>query len=357
MIENPMQPNPETAVPPPPPQVIHVETAGNGRTALTILASVVVGFMLPVCACVTFLFVSVASLSLGGGQPSNGGVTINSSGSGDAVAIIDVIGTITSGDATDLAAASGAVSGAVIADLERAAADNSVKAIVLRVDSPGGTVTGSAQIYEALLEIDKPVVVSMGTTAASGGYYISAPADFIIARPDTFTGSLGVVITLFNAEELINELGVEVNAITSGDNKTIGSTWETLTPEQRDILQEIVDEAYADFVNVIVDGRNLSEDDVLTLADGRVYTGRQAAANGLVDALGNLDDAIAKAADLGGISGNPRIITYERLPSFGQLLGGFSSRLLQSDADRVLEAVNDLTTPSLQYRYYGPGAE
>ncbi|GAB4266988.1 MAG: hypothetical protein Kow0080_08680 [Candidatus Promineifilaceae bacterium] len=339
----------ETAVSQQSAQVIQIQPTGNGRTVLYILLSVIVGFMLPVISCIMFFGISLISVGL------SGTTTAAPIGTGDAVAIIEVNGTITSGDENDISATGDTVSGVVIADLEKAADDDTVKAIILRVDSPGGTVTGAAQIYEALLEIDKPIVVSMGSLAASGGYYISAPADYIIARPDTFTGSLGVVMTLFNAEELITELGVEVNAITSGPNKTIGSTWEALTPEQHDILQTIVDEAYDNFVQVIVDGRGLSEEEVRTLADGRIYTGKQALANGLVDELGNLDDAIAKAAELGGISGEPRIVRYEHVPTLTQLLLGVSSRYTQSDAERVMEAVNDLTTPTLEYRYYGPG--
>src|SRR5690606_17084576 len=127
---------------------------------------------------------------------SLGSTTPASSGVGDAVAIIRIQGAISDGDDADIA--TGAVSGTVIADLKAAAEDDSIKAIVLRVDSPGGTVTGSAQIYEAILEIEKPVVVSMAGVAASGGYYVSAPADHIFRRPETTTGSLGVVITLYD---------------------------------------------------------------------------------------------------------------------------------------------------------------
>ena len=266
------------------------------------------------------------------------------------MAIVRVVGTITSSDEEDLP---GAVSGRVIADLRAAAENPSVKAIVLRVDSPGGSVTGSAQIYEVVRALNKPVVVSMAGVAASGGYYISAPADYIIARPDTTTGSLGVVLTLFNAEELIDEIGVDVITITSGDNKSIGSPWEELTPEQRDIFNDLVEEAFDTFVEIVADGRNLSEAEVRELADGRIYTGRQALANGLVDALGNLQDAIDKAAELGGISGTPRIVEYERLPDFTQFLSGLSSRLHRSEADEIMGLINEMTTPTLEYRYVG----
>ena len=321
----------------------------RNRTPLWVLTSVVVGFLLPVCSCFAFFSVSIFGLSLvGGGGPATG------AGFGDAVAIVRVEGLIISEDEVT----AGAPSGVIIRELERAAADSTVKAIILRVDSPGGTVTGSAQIYEAILELEKPVVASMGATAASGGYYVSAPADYIIARPDTTTGSIGVIYTLFNAEELVDELGIEVTTITSGPNKDIGSIWDELTPEQREIFETLVDESYDQFVEIVADGRSdLSVEEVRDLADGRIYSGRQALDRGLVDELGNLDDAIAKAAELGGISGEPRIVEYERIPDFSTLLGGFSGRLTQSESDRMIEIIESFTTPTLQYRYIGPGLE
>ena len=322
---------------------------GGNRTPLWMLVSVVVGFLLPVCSCMAFASLSIFGLGMVAGQ---GGTT--STGFGDAVAIVRVEGIIVSEDEVT----AGAPSGVIMDELERAAADPTVKAIILRVDSPGGTVTGSAQIHEAILELEKPVVASMGGTAASGGYYVSAPTDYIIARPDTTTGSIGVIYTLFNAEELMNELGIDVTTITSGPNKDLGSIWEELTPEQQEILETLVDESYDQFVQIVTDGRpDLSVEEVRELADGRIYSGRQALDNGLVDELGNLDDAIAKAAELGGISGEPRIVEYQRLPDFTRLFRGFSSRLTQNQSDRLIEIIETFTTPSLQYRYIGPGLD
>jgi protease IV len=317
------------------------------RTPFWVLLSVVVGFMLPVCSCATLIAVSFTSLGFAGAGRSSPGV-------GDAVAIVRAVGTITSSDETRFGP--GATSGVVMADLKAAAEDPTVKAIVLRVDSPGGSVTGSAQIYEVVRDLEKPVVVSMAATAASGGYYISAPADYIYARPDTVTGSLGVILTLFNAEELLADLGVEVVMITSGRNKALGSPWETLTPEQQEILDEFVDESYAEFVRIVADGRNLPEATVRELADGRIYTGRQALALGLVDDLGDLQQAIDKAAELGGISGQPRLVEYERLPGLQQFLTGFSSQLTQSDADRIRSVIEKFTLPAIEYRYVGPAS-
>jgi len=332
-----------------PTQTIILQPAVKDRTALWVLLSVAFGFFLPVCSCAVLLGAAVIGVStLGTGADT-------SSGFGDAVAIVRVEGVIDSGDAEEFG--TGAISGVVIDDLKRAVADDSVKAIVLRVDSPGGTVTGSAQIHEALLEVDKPVVVSMASVAASGGYYVSAPADYIFARADTVTGSIGVIMTVFNAEELLTDIGVDVVTIASGPNKAIGSSWEEMTPEHREILDAFVAESYDEFVRVVADGRGISREAVTALADGRIYSGRQALDNGLVDELGNLEDAIDKAAGLGGISGEPRIVEYEHIPGFEQLLFGFASRLNRSEADQIIEMISEFTTPSLEYRYVGPGAE
>lgn len=340
MIEN------SESMPAPPPAVRSNKGDGN-RTPLWILLSVIVGFMLPVCSCAVLMVASVASLGVIGS-----GTAVSSSGVGDAVAVVRVEGVITSSDSAEFS--SGATSGIVMTDLQTAVDDPTVKAIVLRVDSPGGTVTGSSQIYELVRDIEKPVVVSMAGLAASGGYQISAPADYIFARPDTFTGSIGVIMTLYNAKELIDEIGVDVILITSGPNKALGSAWEELQPEQQAILEALIDETYADFVQIVADGRGLDVGTVRELADGRIYSGRQAVTNGLVDELGNFDDAVAKAAALGGISGEPRLVEYEHLPSFSQLIAGISGRTNQSEADKILEIITEFTTPTLEYRYVGP---
>ncbi|MCB9422906.1 MAG: signal peptide peptidase SppA [Ardenticatenaceae bacterium] len=322
------------------------QSSGKNRTPLWILLSVIVGFMLPVCSCAVLSFTSIAGLAMLGSGASG------SSGSGAAVAIVRVDGTITSSDSAEFTGT--ATSGTIIADLKAAAEDDAVKAVVLRVDSPGGTVTGSSQIYEVIRDYEKPIVVSMAGLAASGGYQISAPADYIFARPDTFTGSIGVILTLYNAKELIDEIGVDVILFTSGPNKSMGSTWEEITPEQQEIFEALIDESYDEFVNIVADGRGMDVETVRELADGRIYSGRQAVNNGLVDELGDLDDAIAKAAELGGISGKPRIVEYEHLPGLSQLLLGASSLASQSEADRIVELMGEFMTPSLEYRYVGP---
>jgi len=350
MVEEDIQPSleqPKIQVPQPPPQVIHHH---RDRSGIWALIGVVAGFMLPTISCgmltlITFIGLTIAS-------SSSGGPTMTSSGFGDAVAIVRVQGVISASD--DNVSGTGALSGVVIADLEAAASDPSVKAIVIRVDSPGGGVTGSAQIYEAVLALDKPVVVSMAGTAASGGYYISAPADYIFARPDTLTGSIGVISTFINAEELLDNLGVQETVIATGDNKDFGSYFNDLTQEQVEIWRSITNELFDEFVRVVAEGRDMSEADVRELADGRVYSGRQALANGLIDELGDLDDAIKKAAELGGISGDPRIVRFDHNPTLEELLLGFSTSFNRTKADEVNELILEFTSPKVEYRYIGP---
>lgn len=329
---------------PPPPEK-------KDRTPFWILLAVVVGFMLPVCSCGVLMTTGLIGAGFMGA--STAGPTITSSGFGDAVAIVRVEGTILSGDNADTS--TDAVSGTVISELLTAEADPTIKAVVLRVDSPGGSVTGSSQIWETINGMEKPVVASMASMAASGGYYVSAPADYIVARPDTLTGSLGVIMTVYDATELMEKVGLQVIDITSGENKAIGSMFAEMTPEQRDILESLTDESYSEFVRVISEGRGMSQEDVIAIADGRVYSGRQAFELGLVDQLGNFDDAITKAAELGGIQGEPNVVEFERIPTFREMMTGFSTQLGKTDAERAMDLVSEFTAPNLEYRYLGPG--
>lgn len=245
----------------------------------------------------------------------------------------------------------------LLSQIDQATNDPSIQAVVVRVDSPGGGVVASNELHHALTELrgaGKPLVVSMGSTAASGGYYIATAADEIYANADTFTGSLGVIITLFNYGEAFDNLGLQQTSITSGDFKDIGSPVEPLTPEDQAILQEIVDQAYDGFVDVIVEGRNLPREEVVTLADGRIYTGQQAMELGLVDELGNLDAAIARARELAGLSENALVVQYDATPDFLSLLGA-SLEQSQQPADPL--GLRNLTTPQpprLEYRMIGP---
>ncbi|ADC90082.1 signal peptide peptidase SppA, 36K type [Thermocrinis albus DSM 14484] len=209
---------------------------------------------------------------------------------GDRIAVVKVEGVITDPQA-------------VVSKMEKARLDPSVKALVLRVESPGGSVGASQEIYrevERFRQSGKPVVVSMGNVAASGGYYISAPANVIYANPGTITGSIGVIIQHTDVQQLLEKLGIKTTAIKTGKFKDTLSPFRELTPEERQYLQNLVEDAYSQFIEAILRYRKgkVQEDILRQIADGRILTGKQAKELGLVDELGDLQDAIQKAKEL-----------------------------------------------------------
>ncbi len=200
-----------------------------------------------------------------------------------------------------------------IDEIKGYAKDHSAKAIVLRVDSPGGAVAPSQEIYEEVKKAvaEKPVVVSMGSVAASGGYYISSPATRIFANPGTLTGSIGVIMELPNLEGLMNKIGIKTEVIKSGRHKDIASAFRTMGKEEREILQGVMDNVHEQFMKAVSEGRKIRMEEVRKIADGRVFTGEQAKTYGLVDELGTLEDAIKTAGTLGGIEGEPEVVSKE----------------------------------------------
>lgn len=204
----------------------------------------------------------------------------------------------------------------VVRELEEHRDDPSVRAVVVRIDSPGGVVGPSQEIYEAIRRVrakDKPVVASLGAVAASGGYYIAAAADRIVANPGTLTGSIGVIMHLAELEGLFKKIGVRYEVIKSGRYKDLGSFARRMTQDERRLLQDLLDDVYLQFVEAVAEGRGLDREAVLALADGRIFSGRQARGLQLVDALGGLQEAVELAAELGGIPGKPRVL-YPRRP-------------------------------------------
>jgi protease IV len=202
-----------------------------------------------------------------------------------------------------------------VRQLRKYAEDPAIKAIVMRIDSPGGGVAASQEIYEEVKRLrtdGKLVVASLGSLAASGGYYVACAADRIITNPGTITGSIGVIVQLANAEELLRKVGIESTAITSGPFKDSGSPARPLRPEERAVFQTLVDDVYQQFVDAVAQGRHLEPAEVRQYADGRVYTGRQAKAFKLVDDLGTLQDAIAYAASTIGVAGKPKLVQERR---------------------------------------------
>jgi len=219
-------------------------------------------------------------------------------GRGERVAVISVTGLISDSEST-------------IEQLKKFVKDDSVKAIVLRINSPGGGVAPSQEIYEEVKKAraKKPVLSSMGALAASGGYYIACATQRVYANPGTITGSIGVIMPFMNVKDLVEKIGLKGMTVKSGVFKDMGSPMRDMTPQERELLQGVVDNVHHQFVNAVADGRNLEREDVRRIADGRIFTGEQAKELGLVDVLGNLEDAIADAGKLGKISGEPKVVT------------------------------------------------
>jgi len=199
----------------------------------------------------------------------------------------------------------------VRSQLEQAREDDAVKAVVLQIESPGGSVGACQEILNELEKVEKPVVVTLGTVAASGGYYISATADKIVALPGTLTGSIGVISQMPNVEGLYEKLGIEMEVFIGGKHKDMYAGVRELTPEERKLMQDMTDQLYDQFVQVVAEGRGLSEEKVRDLATGQLYTGEHALELGLVDELGGLNTAIDLAASLGGIE-EPEVEYYKR---------------------------------------------
>jgi len=230
---------------------------------------------------------------------------------GDRIALIRIEGPIIDSTAT-------------LDEMKDYVKDSSIKAIVLRIDSPGGAVAPSQEIYEEVRKAvaKKKIVVSMGSVAASGGYYIASPATRIIANPGTLTGSIGVIMEIPNVEGLMNKIGVKTEVIKSGRHKDIASVFRGIKKEEKQILQSVLDNVHEQFILAVAEGRKMLHDDVVRIADGRVFTGEQALKIGLVDELGNLEDAVKIAAKLSGVKGEPEVISKKERFSFIDLLRG-----------------------------------
>ncbi len=189
-----------------------------------------------------------------------------------------------------------------------------VKAVVLRIDSPGGAVGPSQEIYGEIkrLKEKKTVVASMGTIAASGGYYAAVAAQKIVANPGTITGSIGVIVEFMNAEELLAKIGLKGYVVKSGKYKDVGSPLRKMEKEEEKLLQDVIDDVNGQFIRAVAEGRNMKVEDVALIADGRIFSGKQAKERGLIDSLGGLTDAIELSAKLAGIEGKPNVIYPER---------------------------------------------
>ncbi len=214
----------------------------------------------------------------------------------------------------------------VIDELKNYAKDSSIKAVVIRINSPGGAVAPAQEIYNEIIKLkkEKKIVASMGSVAASGGYYIACPADKIVANPGTLTGSIGVIMEVPHIEGLMKKIGVETTVIKSGKHKDIASLFRTMSDDERKILQAVLDDVHDQFIRAVSEGRSMKYENIKELADGRIFTGKKAKELGLVDILGNLDDAVKLAGKLSGIKGEPRVVTKKEKLSIWNLIAGDS---------------------------------
>jgi len=234
-----------------------------------------------------------------------------------------------------------------IEELAKFRRDGSVKAVVVRIESPGGGVSPSQELYQEIRRTvrEKPVVVSMGSVAASGGYYIACAAQKIYANPGTITGSIGVILQFTNFEELLRKIGFRMEVVKSGPYKDVGNPGREMTAEEKAYLQEMVDNVHQQFVRDVARGRGMKVEKVREVADGRIFTGEQAMELGLVDELGNLKDAINAAAKMAAIEGEPKIVYPEKEKK--SVFDYFFDRITEKIANNVQPYMGLLLLPPL----------
>jgi protease-4 len=247
----------------------------------------------------------------------------------DHVAVVDIAGVLTSSHAVSRGTSSAR---SIIEELEKHGDDSSVRALVLRIDSPGGTVVAAQEVYAAVTRLreekKKPVIASIADVGASGGYYIACAADRIYANPGTITGSIGVIMEFPNVKELFGKIGISSTTIKSGEFKDTGNALRDMTSRERQVLQELIDDVYRQFLSAVEAGRQLPPEVVRDAADGRIFTGQQAHGLGLVDELGDLTDAVEGAAEMAGIKGKPTIIRHRKKRRFWEIIEGSTTSLL-----------------------------
>ena len=234
--------------------------------------------------------------------------------------------------------------------IDEFAEDSSIVAVVVRINSPGGSVGAAQEIYDAILELKKKkkVVVSMGSIAASGGLLIACAGDKIVANPGTITGSISAIMQFANLEELMKKMGVKSSVVKSGPYKDIGSPMREMTPEEQAIVQELVDDIYNQFIDVIVRNRKLTREQVAAIADGRVFSGRKAKEYGLVDQLGNMDAAAKLASVLAGKDGQYELVFPKKTGR------GIFDLMFESAANSLNQALrekSEFTRTGVSYLY------
>ena len=264
---------------------------------------------LTVLAAAVLVYLGVAGLfviSVGGLSRGEGGAALF----GPRVAIVELEGVILEVDD-------------IVRELKAYRDNPTVKAVVLRINSPGGVVAPTQELHDGVMRLrqaGKPVVASLGSVAASGGYYVAVACDQIYANPGTLTGSIGVIMQLANFENLLKKVGVDYVVVKAGQFKDIGNVARAMTPDERRVMQALLDDVHGQFINAVAAGRQLPREDVMRFADGRVFSGVQARDLRMVDALGGLEDAVLAAAKLAGIPVPPSVIQPRRRFSIIDLL-------------------------------------
>ncbi len=266
----------------------------------------------------------------------------------EAIAVIEVKGTIVGGESgSSLLGGMAVGSETMMQEIRAAAEDDSIKALLLHINSPGGSSAASEAVYMEILRFKektgKPVLATMEDVAASGGYYIALGADEIFANPATVTGSIGVIMQFTNYQELYEKYGLKVETIKSGKYKDIGSPTRDLTKEERELLQTMVNQIYGNFVDAVAEGRGLERERILELAQGQIYTGIQAQELGLIDQLGNFWDSVDYLAKRAGIKGEPELVYYTRPTLWKRIMGNLSKMILAALGKSVkISEISDL---------------
>jgi len=303
-------------------------------------------WILPVgigCGCLAvavFLFICLLAALVGG--PVAGGPR---------VALIYVDGIITAGSSGGLFSSDNGSAVKVVERLEKARKNKDIKAVVLRIDSPGGSPAGSEEIYNEIMRVreTKPVYVSMGDVAASGGYYVASAANRIFADASTVTGSIGVIMETVDLSGLFKKLGVDPQVVKSGKHKDIGTSNRPMTPEERQLIQAMIDDTYDQFIEAVSRGRKMSKTKVKEYATGRIFTGRQAKQIGLIDEIGGLHETINAAAKAGGLDGEPKVEEIGRSRGLSGLFGE------KSDARRLSARDYEILTDMIIKRLTSEG--
>ncbi len=258
-----------------------------------------------------------------------------SSGSGDKIAIVEINDVIISSEKT-------------VEEIKKFREDKSIKAIIIRMNTPGGGVAASQEIYDEVRktrESGKIIVVSMGSIAASGGYYISMGANLIVANPGTLTGSIGVIAEFISIKDLAEKLGINQTVIKSGELKDAGNPFRDMNEKDKAYFQDVVDNSFGQFLDVVAKERKINKDTLMQYANGRVFTGLQAQKIGLIDSLGTFEDAVRITARLAGIEGEPRLVRERKKFSFFQSLLGGTVEDVTAIKQKLFEE------PILQYKF------